>query len=485
MKFCRFVSFVMALLLLTAAFSGCTSGDNGKTEQTEIDDTNVQEVHPIIEKKNYNEDFYFTIQEINRSKLYWVEESSSDLMTDAIYKRQVYVRDYLGVEVYGTSVIDPDEYTMKMQTAVKNKDDSMHLMISHPYYNITGFISSNYLTDFNDIDVIDLEKDYWNLELMEQLSLNGKLYLGFSDFNIGITSVISYNKDMYDKYKHVIDDDLYDLVDERRWTLDRMISLSQLVAVDVNEDGKDSDDIYGLVGDYDLGYIIFLQACDINLVDQNEKGEYVVSVLSDRTKDRASNLVNKLFEFVRSKGAMLYPEAQMEIPREIFRDNRALMRLTETHLLPDLLATGMNFGVLPYPMYDESQKDVGYRHMQWGGYLCIPSYLKNPNMVYETMELLSFASEDVNIAYYDRLLGKQVADIPDDRRMLEIVWNSLCSDIGFTYQGIVGGEFYMLLPKVTQVGVSTSGNVASFVAYYESSANKKLSKFIQTTSKNK
>ena len=488
MKFCRLVALMIALVMLVAAFSGCSSGAEGDgTTSPEASTSEGQgdaaEVHPYIEKKDYNEEFYFTIHEINRSKLYWVKESSNDLMTDAIYKRQIYVRDYLGVDMYGTSVIDPELYTAQMETAVKNKDNSMHLMISHPYFNVSGFISSNYLTDFNEIGVIDLEKDYWNLDLMEELSLNGKLYLGFSDFNIGITSVIAYNKGLYDKYSDTINENFYTLVDEYRWTLDKMISVVSLVSVDNTSDGKTVDDTFGLVGDYDLGYVILLQASDINLIEQNEKGAYVVSVLSERTKDRAAELVNKMLNLVRSPYAAFYEESSIEVPREIFKENRALMRFTETHLLPELLTTGIDFGVLPYPMYDESQKDTGYRHMQWGGYLCIPTYLKNPDMVYDTIELVSFASEGVNVAYYDRLLGKQVADIPDDRRMLKVVWDSLCSDIGFTYQSIVGDEYYMLMPKVT--GPGGSGNLSSFVARFESSANKRLAKFVEQTSKNK
>ena len=48
----------------------------------------------------------------------------------------------------------------------------------------------------------------------------------------------------------------------------------------------------------------------------------------------------------------------------------------------------ISFGVLPYPMWDEKQKDVGYRSLQWGGYLCIPSYTRNLNMIGDTIERL-------------------------------------------------------------------------------------------------
>ena len=106
----------------------------------------------------------------------------------------------------------------------------------------------------------------------------------------------------------------------------------------------------------------------------------------------------------------------------------------------------------------------------------MPSYLANPDMAFETIELLSYASQDVNEAYYEKLLGKKVADSPNDRRMLEIVWDSLCLDLGYTYQSIVGKEFYMLLTKVS--AEKSTDKLSSFVAWYESTANRKLAKFI-------
>lgn len=486
MKFLRLISFLTATVFLLSAFSGCSKEEIEEetyhtTEESTLEVEEPVEFHPYIEKKEYNEDFYFTVHEINRSKLYWVEESSSNVLTDAIYNRQIAIRDHLGVNVYGTSVIDADLYLAKLKTAAMNKDNSMHLMVSHPYHGVSSFISENLLVDFNEIDAIDLDASYWNRDLMEQLSLNGRLYLGFSDFNIGITSVIAFNKEIYDQYKDHIGESLYSLVDDHRWTLEKMISVASLVSIDKSSDGKTVDDTFGIVGDYDLGYIIMLQASDINLIEQDDSGDYVVSVLSERTKEKAYGLVEKLQNLAKSQNAYFVEEHYIEVPREIFADGRALMRLTETHLLPDLLSADLDFGVLPYPMYDEGQRDVGYRHMQWGGYLCIPAYLKNPDMVFETIELLSYLGEDVNVAYYDRLLGKQVADVPDDRRMLDIVWDSLCSDIGFTYQGVVGSEFYMLTAKVASAG--GSGNIASFVAMYESPANRKLKKYVMSTSK--
>ena len=104
------------------------------------------------------------------------------------------------------------------------------------------------------------------------------------------------------------------------------------------------------------------------------------------------------------------------------------------------------------------------------------AYLKNPDMAFETIELLSYVSHNVNEAYYERLLGKRVADSPQDRRMIKLVWDSLCLDLGYTYQSIVGKEYYMLLTKVS--AEKSTQQLASFVAWYAITADRKLAKFI-------
>jgi hypothetical protein len=128
-------------------------------------------------------------------------------------------------------------------------------------------------------------------------------------------------------------------------------------------------------------------------------------------------------------------------------------------------------------MYNEEQKDVGYRSLQWGGYLCVPSYLDNPTMVGETIEMMAYYSADVAEVYYEKLLGKQVADAPQDRKMLQIVWDSVCSDFGQTYFTV----FYQTnilyaLPSLTNINASEG--LASYVASRQSTVNRNIKKFM-------
>ena len=93
------------------------------------------------------------------------------------------------------------------------------------------------------------------------------------------------------------------------------------------------------------------------------------------------------------------------------------------------------------------------------------------------MELISYFSEDVNIAYYEKLLGKKVADAPKDRVMLDIVWESGCSDFGLTYSAVMNAPLQWVLSSVTTPN-GTMG-LSSYMAQYEGKASKTLKKFME------
>ena len=490
-KFHRVILLLLVIATCLSAFVACgtpsgngeTTEKGGKNEKTEgslapdVSEVETEEEYkPDIEQKNYNAEFYLNIMDdVNPADCYWVKESSNNALSDAVYARQEKIRDYLGVDIVSILTESESRYIEPFKNAVKNKDGSVDLLISHVYYGIDGFISGNYLTDFNDVAEINLDAPYWKYNFMDQLAASGHFYLGFSDFNIVYTHVITYNKNMLELYEDQLDEDLYSMVDNYRWTLDRMISIANLAYIDATSDGKSRDDTFGFYSDMNIGYAGMLQAFDIQVIDQDEQGNYKLAIYNEKNKVKMSDIVDKLHALVRSDCAYMTREKVDGDPR--IYNNRALMQIDATIFLSNMLQYDFDFGILPYPMYDEAQKDVGYRHLQWGGYLCIPSYVPDPTMVAETVEMISYFSDDVNIAFYEKMLGKQVADMPQDRRMLDIVWDGVCSDVGQTYYSVIkdGNTVLNVLTRLTEL--ESTNNLASYVATTENSINRKLKKF--------
>ena len=481
-KSLKILSLFLALLMILSVCVACggteteTTAEKSTEQVTETSATETEtEFFPEISKKDYDSTFHiYTQQSCNVPKYHWVEESEGDALSEAIFARQEKIRDYLGVEIVGSQAGDHMTYTEAFKTAVKNKDDSIQIMLSHVHSGIESLITGNYLRDFTTIEEINLDNDYWNMNFMEGLSINGHMYLGNNDYDILYTNVITFNKKMMDQYGDALESDVYTLVKDYKWTLDRMISLASMVYIDATADGKTEDDTFGITGIQWVEFIGFLHASGLNYIGVGDSGNYEVVVYNSLNQAKTADLVEKLSAMVASDYAWFRYRIE-STPVINVNTGRTLMGIISTNSLPGLCDYDVEFGVLPYPMYDEAQKDVGYRHLQWGGYLCIPSYASNPVMIGETVEMLAFYSADVNYTFYEKLLGKQVADMPLDRQMLEIVWDTICPEFGQAYTEATGSWLYML-PELTWV--NATNNLASYVKAKETSSNKKIKKFI-------
>ena len=486
----KLLALMLALVMSLAAFVACDSGKDTETD-TKEKDSNVAEItteaatdaKPDVPENDYGTEFFLKImQDTNAFKSHYVEESENDVLSEAIFARQEKVREYLGVEIIGTLTDGNHQtYTESFKTAVKNKDGSVDMMLTHVYDGVPSLVSENYLADIASIPGINLDADYWNQEFMEDLSVCDKYFLGNSDYNILYTHVITFNKDMMDQYADHLEKSVYDMVRDYEWTLDQMISLANLVYIDTTADGKTPDDTYGISGRQWNEFPGFLHASNINIVEMDASGEYKIALMNDVNAAKTTELVDKLLNLSKSNGAW-FDFRTTSVDTVPITTGRTLMHIGGTNRLVGYLDYDINFGVLPYPMWDTAQKDVGYRHLQWGGYISVPAYVNDPQMVGETLEVLSFFSEDVKTAYYEKMLGKQVADVPDDSQMLAIVWDTVCCEFAQTYSQTLGGTtFLYMMASVTEA--NTSMNVASTVAGLERSANTAISKFMKKVEK--
>ncbi len=475
MKFyLRVLLFVLALIIWTSTFFGCRNTEESNDDYIEDDETEVIDF-PDVERADYGEDVNFLVIAASNPTGYFIvkDDNKGDPMSEAVYARQQKVNRYLGVDIIANSPSGMDmTYSPLIESAIKSMDGTVEIALTHVYACVPGLISENYLMDFGELDGIDLEADYWNMDFMETLELNGSYYLGFGDYNLLKSYVIAFNKKMLDKYEGSMEKSVYDLVSDYEWTLDEMISLANLVYLDATGDGKSPDDTYGITGYCWTPFCGFLTASNIPLMSQDESGSYKVSVNNALNKVKTTNVIDKLKKLESSNYAYFSDKDTNKVTVPI-TSNRTLMMIANTTNLPSFLSFNVDFGVLPFPMYDLSQKDVGYKSLQWGGYIGVLSYQKNITKVTSTLELLSYYSENVKITYYEKLLGKQVADMPEDAAMLDIIWDSVATDVGQTFASVGTGNTSGILYIVPELMDSSKSTWAGkgFGAYMASKEN--------------
>ncbi len=488
---------LLMLLSTLAAFAGCKGTE--EPEVDEDDDVVVDDyTFPDIERKDYGEGFNLYVAEANGGiRLWYMDDdlNGGSALEEAVYQRQERVRKYLGVEFARVTYSDNgyNTYWKNVQGAVQNKDGTLDALITHVHGGVGSLISENLLYDLGELEGIDLEAEYWHKDFMDTLEINGEHFLGHSDYNILVTYLIGFNKSLLAEYGSGMQKSVYDMVRDGEWTLDAMMNLAKLVSVDATGNGKSADDSFGLTGTPWVSFNGFLTSSGIPMVIQNESGKYVVALQQDRYQKKADDLV----EFFRNLDNANYTyftynmlSAQKNTTPVTLSSGRALMSVIKTGELESLLGYNLEFGVLPYPLYDSDQYDatdanLGYRSLQWGGYIGALSYLKNPALVGETLEMLAYYSENVKITYYEKVLGKRVADMPDDAEMLDIIWNGVSTDFGQTFND-VGGDNSGVCYALPQLMLpNNTGNLKSYIDSKTQKLETALEKFVNSIEENK
>ena len=118
-----------------------------------------------------------------------------------------------------------------------------------------------------EVDNLDFEKPWWPSNLIEQSTINDKLYFVSGDISANVIYamyVIFFNKGIQNEFKL---EDPYQLVHDGKWTLDKMIDYSKGIYSDTNSNGtKDVGDRAGVYV-YTLHLDPFLWGSDIFIID--------------------------------------------------------------------------------------------------------------------------------------------------------------------------------------------------------------------------
>lgn len=315
-----------------------------------------------------------------------------------------------------------------------------------------------------------LVKEQLGVECEFADAVDDRYLLGYSDFCLSSTHCVVFNKDMLQNYRL---EDPYALVNNKKWTVDKLFSLASAVSED-NGDGKWTvDDYYGISGWGWVPLITFITSCDMKIVDRDEDtGRYYVAY-EDNTEKMLS-LIDKVTTMYKANYSYMWPSVNYTALK--FAEGHSLFQLYSTTGLISLATEKIRFGVLPYPKFDEKQEN--YRSLNWNGLMGVPASVSkagNPQMVGEVLELLGYYTGTVKTAYYELQLGAKVSEAQEDADMLDIIWKSLVSDIGLVCcnsSGSMDNLVYML-PMICE---SPKKNFSSFMRSNKDSAQKGLDK---------
>ena len=479
MKMKKSLSLLLVLCMLASAVLGMASCgevvENPSNENTDPPASGQEVVSeadtsydPDIPVTNYDCEFNVVIGGTFDSKYYFLEQGEGDVMSDAVYERQVKINDHLGVEFFHQNGGGWIEYAATIQRGVMSGSDDYQMVMTHVYQGVTTLITDNSLYDMSELPDVNLEAPWWHADLMEEIKIGDRYLLGYNDFCLSQVNVIAFNKKLREDFRL---ENPYDLVRNKQWTLEKFISLASQVSINEGDPSWGTEDTYGLTGWGWVPLIDFVTSSNLKIVNRDGDGNFYVAYEDNSEKMLA--LIDTITSMYNADWSKLWPSVFDASETVNMVTGHTLFNFVNSLALIPMKGEGVDFGILPYPMYDLKQEN--YRTLNWNGLMGVPASIKNPEMVGSVLELLNYYSEPVKDAFYENLLGSKVAQSPDDVDMLDIIWETVVTDVGIVTcnSSPAMDNLVYMLPKMCEEG---NNNFASYMKANKRSAQRGLDK---------
>ncbi|MBQ7299125.1 MAG: hypothetical protein IJW77_04715 [Clostridia bacterium] len=484
----RIVTALFAALMLAGSVTqmvSCGTGDTGSTQTDGAETAGTADTAPATEDTGYKANLpadlnyngeVFNIVTYDDSDGTWYDvdfaatEETGDTLNDAAFRRMINVEQLLNVDIVANPSAGYGNDLIKKSVMAGDGAYDCGFVKTH---SATSLAESGMLVDLKTMDTLDITAPWWDQNAVNDLTVGERLFMVTGDISIMYKKsigVLLFNKQMLNDQDL---EDPYQLVKDMKWTIDKFNEMASTVSQDVNGDGKyDLEDKYGLLYYCDM-IALGLVGGGTHFTTKNADDYPELTFYTDRTTDIFNKYTELMYNPQLSISWSKLGKSNDDIIA-MFQDNRGLFNFNEFHAIENMRQMDTAFGILPMPLYDESQER--YYHIinpHVAAMLLVPKDCRDLTRAGYVLDALGAESKNIlTPAYYDQYLKSKGTRDNDSEEMLDIIFGSMTYDIGYLYNfGELGG---MVLGMVN--GYQT--DLASRYAKYESKAVKAIEKMV-------
>ncbi|MCR5262337.1 MAG: hypothetical protein K6D94_00570 [Clostridiales bacterium] len=384
-----------------------------------------------------------TIQNQNVHNAIDSEEQTGDTYNDALYLRNRAIEERFNTKIVET--IAPD-----------NNGESKIILAGEDAFETTSVRCPAALTmwedgllySFEKIPNVDLTQPYWSQSLNDSISLANQQYVAIGAFDMNVydlTYCLLFNKKIAADYSL---GDFYGLVGDGKFTMDKMSEQMQAVLMDVNGDNEmDVNDQWGyLANSKQVLPDFWIAAGEKSIMKDENDLPY-----NNMTSERFHSVFIKTFEIMYDTGvyfSKLPMDADVGTEAiRLFSSNQSLFMDVSLFHIGMLRNMEADFGILPYPKYNEEQKEY-YSRVSY--YWCCIVPVTNTDLEFTGAMLEALNCESANSvvpAYYEIALKGKFSRDNESEQMLQLIADNRIVDIGDTTMcdkirdGFMGGLF--------------------------------------------
>lgn len=402
-----------------------------------------------------------------------MEEVTGEVLNDAQYDAINLVNEALGVKV-GQYVMTSGYPALNSITPIITAGDDAIQVANVFCVDATGLLSGGYVLGYENIPYIDLSKPWWDQGANESLTLAGIRYAAIGDLSISthdLTYVMLFSTALIDQNTL---DNPYSLVFEGKWTMDKMKAMCETVLLDANGNGtRDKEDVFGYLSARKMVLPSFWIGAGVKSMEFDETGTPVLTMADEKFE----SVFQKIFSMTYDNDAWFLVSEDLDVPtenRNMFSANQSLFLDCSLFYVASLREMESDFGIIPYPKYDENQQNYCARISYY-----MPPMIPKTNM---NLELVGAVLEEANYqakklitpAYYDIALKGKYARDKESIAMLDLIFASRVIDLGDTlFCSQVRDGF------VATMFSANNRDLASTVAKNVKVINKQISKMVE------
>ncbi|MBQ7983811.1 MAG: hypothetical protein IJ302_09575, partial [Clostridia bacterium] len=437
----RIISVLMlASVLLAAVGCGETSADSGESTGTAAGETTAAAeetteniyAHSLGDYDFGGETFtMYTRNNLHLNDNLHSEAADGTTLNDAIYERNIRLMEQYNFKF---AEVREDGDTAQARLAVMAGEDTYDIIQTRCVFAF-NYALEGLLRPVADLPEIDLSKPYWDRELTDAMSIGNEPFFAVGAYNTSgyeYTHLLAFNKELAATLDY---SDIYQTVTDGKWTFSVMQEMMKNAVSDINGDGTmDASDRYGLLSSAKQILPCFWIAAGQDSMKMDANDYPTFSMLTD---EAFQSLFVEIFDIVYDSNVWLHSTlTDNVIPEQatMFINGQSLFIDMPVFYLETLRAMDTDFGLVPYPKYDEAQGEYLSR-IEGCEQTCIPvtnvARLEMTGVILEAMA--SDSAQNLVPAFYETLLKTKYARDNDSEAMLEIVFGNRVFDWGDTF----------------------------------------------------
>ena len=358
-------------------------------------------------------------------------ELYGEVLDTAVVERNHFVED-----TYGVTLVIHKEDEMNSLINADLAEGGNYDLVMPTLPTLATLAGDGNLLDLRTFDDIHLEAPWYDQNANETFSMNHQTFFTTGDITIlnkVCTVGMLFGKDLLALHPDL--EDPYVLVKEHRWTYDKMKEMAKAVTADTDgEAGMSIKDTWGFLTSY--GDAVNLYGAAGQHICEKDNNDYPYFYLGQ--SETAQTILLQILKDMADRGtwcvyAQDFPADIWVTSLDAIEEGRILFRPSAFSAMTKLRKRGVNFGVIPLPLWNEDQ-DNYYSYCGTGqtAGVGILRSCNDPEYSAYMLEAISAASKNyVTRAYVDVTI--KVKDAPDDvesLEMIELIFDNILYDIG-------------------------------------------------------